>query len=123
HPHPPQNLLRPRQGQTPHRSRPGQRQSRQARRHRQTRYRTRHPPGDLTEGLSSFPPYPKIIPTMLLTIKASHRPATDLGYLLQLNPAPGQTFATSSGSAYVFFLPVGPEKVGPATQMGVFERC
>lgn len=48
---------------------------------------------------------------MLLTITTTHRPATDLGYLLHKNPAKAQTFDLSVGTAHVFY----PE----ATQ----ERC
>ena len=40
---------------------------------------------------------------MLLTIQTTHRPATDLGYLLHKNPARPQRFELSAGSAYVFY--------------------
>jgi RNA repair, ligase-Pnkp-associating, region of Hen1 len=47
---------------------------------------------------------------MLLTITTTHRPATDLGYLLHKHP--------------VRFQPIGPadEAVGAPTQMAMFER-
>ena len=40
---------------------------------------------------------------MLLTITTTHRPATDLGYLLHKNPAKAQVFDLSVGRAYVFY--------------------
>jgi 3' terminal RNA ribose 2'-O-methyltransferase Hen1 len=40
---------------------------------------------------------------MLLTIRTSHRPATDLGYLLHKNPARVQSFTQSFGRAHVFY--------------------
>ena len=48
---------------------------------------------------------------MLLTISTTHRPATDLGFLLHKNPARAQSSAVSVGTAHVVY----PE----ATQ----ERC
>src|ERR1700684_439949 len=40
---------------------------------------------------------------MLLEISTSHRPATDLGYLLHKNPARVQTEELSFGKAHVFY--------------------
>ncbi len=40
---------------------------------------------------------------MLLTITTTHRPATDLGYLLHKNPGKAQTFDLSVGKAHVFY--------------------
>ena len=40
---------------------------------------------------------------MLLTIRTTHRPATDLGYLLHKNPAKVQRFELTFGSAHVFY--------------------
>ena len=40
---------------------------------------------------------------MLLTISTTHRPATDLGYLLHKNPAKVQDFELSFGHAHVFY--------------------
>ena len=40
---------------------------------------------------------------MLLTITTTHRPATDLGYLLHKNPARPQAFELSFGTARVFY--------------------
>lgn len=39
---------------------------------------------------------------MLLTVSTTHRPATDLGYLLHKNPARVQTEELSFGRAHVF---------------------
>lgn len=40
---------------------------------------------------------------MLLTIRTTHRPATDLGFLLHKNPARLQSFKESFGEAHVFY--------------------
>jgi 3' terminal RNA ribose 2'-O-methyltransferase Hen1 len=40
---------------------------------------------------------------VLLTITTTHRPATDLGYLLHKNPAKAHTFDLSVGEAHVFY--------------------
>ncbi len=40
---------------------------------------------------------------MLLTISTTHRPATDLGYLLHKHPGKVQSFTESVGVAYVFY--------------------
>ena len=40
---------------------------------------------------------------MLLTIATTHRPATDLGFLLHKNPARAQTFDLAFGKVYVFY--------------------
>src|ERR687893_745993 len=40
---------------------------------------------------------------MLLTIRTTHRPATDLGYLLHKNPARAQSFDLSFGRAHVLY--------------------
>lgn len=40
---------------------------------------------------------------MLLTIRTTHRPATDLGYLLGKNPARAQAFELGFGKAHVFY--------------------
>lgn len=41
--------------------------------------------------------------TMLLTLTTTHRPATDLGYLLRKNPARPQSFELTFGKAHVFY--------------------
>ncbi|HJU67176.1 MAG TPA: 3' terminal RNA ribose 2'-O-methyltransferase Hen1 [Gemmatimonadaceae bacterium] len=40
---------------------------------------------------------------MILTIRTTHRPATDLGFLLHKNPARLQSFTQSFGEAHVFY--------------------
>jgi hypothetical protein len=40
---------------------------------------------------------------MLLTISTTHRPATDLGYLLHKHPDRVQSFEQSFGQAHVFY--------------------
>jgi len=40
---------------------------------------------------------------VLLTITTTHRPATDLGYLLAKHPARVQSFDLSFGKAHVFY--------------------
>jgi hypothetical protein len=40
---------------------------------------------------------------MLLTISTTHKPASDLGYLLHKNPARIQTEELSSSKAHVFY--------------------
>src|SRR3954451_24781823 len=40
---------------------------------------------------------------MLLTITTTHRPATDLGYLLHKNPGRFQSYELSFGRAHVFY--------------------
>lgn len=46
---------------------------------------------------------PNTLITMLLTIETSHRPATDIGYLLHKNPAALQSFEMSFGKVHVFY--------------------
>jgi 3' terminal RNA ribose 2'-O-methyltransferase Hen1 len=40
---------------------------------------------------------------MLLSLTTTHRPATDLGYLLRKNPARAQSFSLTFGQAHVFY--------------------
>ena len=47
---------------------------------------------------------------MLLTITATHRPASDLGYLLHKHPDRWQSFDLSFGKAHVFYPEVGAER-------------
>ncbi len=47
--------------------------------------------------------------TLLLTITTTHRPATDLGYLLHKNPARAQSFALGFGQVH-FFYPEATEE-------------
>ncbi|MCI0462401.1 MAG: 3' terminal RNA ribose 2'-O-methyltransferase Hen1 [Gemmataceae bacterium] len=46
---------------------------------------------------------------MLLTVSTTHRPATDLGYLLHKNPARVQSFDLSFGRAHVFYPEAGED--------------
>lgn len=56
---------------------------------------------------------------MLLTISTSHRPATDLGYLLHKNPAKLHSFELSFGKAHVFYPEVGDERCTAAVLLDV----
>jgi len=47
--------------------------------------------------------HPIDISSVLLTIRTTHRPATDLGFLLHKNPARLQSFDQSFGRAHVFY--------------------
>lgn len=47
---------------------------------------------------------------MLLTVSTTHKPATDLGYLLQKHPDRRQSFDLSFGKAHVFYSEAGPEQ-------------
>jgi 3' terminal RNA ribose 2'-O-methyltransferase Hen1 len=47
---------------------------------------------------------------MLLTIKTTHRPADDLGYLLHKHPGRFQSFDLSFGKAHVFYPEAGPDR-------------
>jgi SAM-dependent methyltransferase len=47
---------------------------------------------------------------MLLTLTTTHRPATDLGYLLRKNPRRPQSFELSFGKAHVFYPEATPER-------------
>ncbi|MBI4956087.1 MAG: 3' terminal RNA ribose 2'-O-methyltransferase Hen1 [Myxococcales bacterium] len=47
---------------------------------------------------------------MLLTISTTHRPATDLGYLVAKNPARCQSFELSHGKAHVFYPEASEER-------------
>jgi 3' terminal RNA ribose 2'-O-methyltransferase Hen1 len=51
---------------------------------------------------------------MLLTIGTTHRPATDLGYLLHKNPARPQTLELSFGRAHVFYPAATDERCSVA---------
>jgi 3' terminal RNA ribose 2'-O-methyltransferase Hen1 len=47
---------------------------------------------------------------MLLTITTTHRPATDLGYLLHKNPDRPQSFPLSFGQAHIFYPEASAER-------------
>lgn len=48
---------------------------------------------------------------MILNITTTHKPATDLGYLLHKHPDKFQTFELSVGKAHVFYPEKGEEKI------------
>ena len=54
---------------------------------------------------------------MLLTLTTTHRPATDLGFLLRKNPARAQTFALPFGEARVFYPEAGEDRCTCAMQV------
>src|SRR5919202_4329924 len=56
---------------------------------------------------------------MLLTVSTTHRPATDLGYLLHKNPARSQSFPLSFGQAHVFYPEAGPERCTAALLLDI----
>ena len=56
---------------------------------------------------------------MLLTIATTHRPATDLGYLLHKNPARAQTFELAFGKAHVFYPEATEERCEAALLLDV----
>jgi 3' terminal RNA ribose 2'-O-methyltransferase Hen1 len=56
---------------------------------------------------------------MLLTLTTTHRPATDLGYLLHKNPTRLQTFELSFGKAHVFYPEATTERCTAALLLDV----
>src|SRR5262249_11641993 len=56
---------------------------------------------------------------MLLTISTTHKPATDLGYLLHKNPGRVQSFECSFGTAHVFYPESGPERCVAALMLEI----
>src|SRR5437762_3481619 len=56
---------------------------------------------------------------MLLTITTTHRPATDLGFLLHKNPARAQSFDLSFGRVHVFYPEASPERCTAALLLDV----
>jgi 3' terminal RNA ribose 2'-O-methyltransferase Hen1 len=56
---------------------------------------------------------------VLLTVTTTNRPATDLGYLLQKNPARVQRFSLSFGAAHVFYPEATPERCTAALLLDV----
>ena len=56
---------------------------------------------------------------MLLTITTTHRPATDLGYLLHKNPARRHSFEVFGGTAHVFYPEAGDERCTAALLLEV----
>lgn len=56
---------------------------------------------------------------MLLTITTTHKPATDLGYLLHKNPARAQSFELAFGQAHVFYPEAAEDRCTAALLMDV----
>lgn len=56
---------------------------------------------------------------MLLTLTTTHRPATDLGYLLHKNPSRLQSFEQSFGSAHVFYPEASDDRCTAALLLDV----
>ncbi|NLF09761.1 MAG: 3' terminal RNA ribose 2'-O-methyltransferase Hen1 [Pirellulaceae bacterium] len=56
---------------------------------------------------------------MLLTLTTTHRPATDLGYLLHKNPTRCQSFSLSFGSAHVFYPETAEDRCTAALLLDV----
>ncbi|MDP9068268.1 MAG: 3' terminal RNA ribose 2'-O-methyltransferase Hen1 [Actinomycetota bacterium] len=56
---------------------------------------------------------------MLLTLTTTHKPATDLGYLLHKNPARPQVFDASFGKVYVFYPEATEERCTAAMLLDV----
>jgi len=56
---------------------------------------------------------------MLLTIRTTHAPATDLGYLLGKNPARAQSFELAFGAAHVFYPEAGDDACTAALLLDV----
>jgi len=56
---------------------------------------------------------------MLLTISTTHRPATDLGFLLHKNPAKCQAFELSFGKAHVFYPEASEDRCTAALLLDV----
>ena len=56
---------------------------------------------------------------MLLTISTTHRPATDLGFLLHKHPDRMQTFAVPFGAAHVFYPEAGEDRCTAALLLDV----
>jgi 3' terminal RNA ribose 2'-O-methyltransferase Hen1 len=56
---------------------------------------------------------------MLLTVTTTHRPATDLGYLLHKNPGRVQSFPLAFGQAHVFYPEAGAERCTAALLLDV----
>src|ERR1700733_6745080 len=61
----------------------------------------------------------RIIPTMLLTITTTHKPATDLGYLLHKNPERMHSFELSFGKAHLFYPEATSERCTAAILLDV----
>ena len=56
---------------------------------------------------------------MLLTITTTHRPATDLGFLLHKHPDRVQTFTAGFGDAHVFYTEASEDRCTVALLLGI----
>ena len=56
---------------------------------------------------------------MLLTISTTHRPATDLGFLLHKHPDRVQTFSLPFGAAHVFYPEAGEDRCTAALLLDI----
>ena len=56
---------------------------------------------------------------MLLTITTTHRPTTDLGFLLHKHPDRFQSFDLSFGHAHVFYPESGEDRITAALMLDV----
>jgi 3' terminal RNA ribose 2'-O-methyltransferase Hen1 len=56
---------------------------------------------------------------VLLTVSTTHRPATDLGFLLHKHPDRVQTFSTGFGEAHVFYPEASPERCTAALLLAI----
>jgi 3' terminal RNA ribose 2'-O-methyltransferase Hen1 len=56
---------------------------------------------------------------MLLTVSTTHRPATDLGFLLHKNPARVQSFELNFGHAHVFYPEAGEDRCTAALLLDI----
>lgn len=56
---------------------------------------------------------------MLLNISTTHRPATDLGYLLHKHPSRMQSFDLAFGRAYVFYTEATDDRCSPSLLLDI----
>lgn len=56
---------------------------------------------------------------MLLTISTTHKPATDLGYLLHKHPVRFQTFSASFGKVYIYFPVAQTDRCSAVMQLDI----
>jgi 3' terminal RNA ribose 2'-O-methyltransferase Hen1 len=56
---------------------------------------------------------------LLLTVTTTHRPATDLGFLLHKHPSSHQTFELSVGTAHVFYPEAGEDRCTAALLLSI----
>ncbi|ALG14583.1 3' terminal RNA ribose 2'-O-methyltransferase Hen1 [Kibdelosporangium phytohabitans] len=56
---------------------------------------------------------------MLLTLTTTHRPATDLGYLLHKHPGKAQSFPVAAGMAHVFYPTAGQDECTAALLLDI----